>query len=171
MKRLVTIFLAFILVVGICGCGIEKEKETRQDYKALLDTYIQLVKEGGSNTDNAARAYQYLSNQINSGEVITDEIVNNSREINMGNKSIDKEKNIVPAVEEKSKSEYEKATLDYCSKQFPGSDSITVTSIDTGKEYETIVKAKVSVSFLGNYDYYIIKLDKAEGYVKGHELD
>ncbi len=171
MKRLVPIFLAFILVVGISSCGIGKEQETKQDYKALLDTYLKLVLEGGSSAGNAASAHSYLSHKIESGEVITDEIVNNSREINMGNKSIDKEKNIVPAVEEKSKSEYEKATLDYCGKQFPGSDSITVISIDTGKEYETIVKAKVSVSFLGNYDYYIIKLDKAEGYVKGHELE
>nr|WP_295683771.1 hypothetical protein [uncultured Lachnoclostridium sp.] len=169
MKRLIILFLVLVLAGGICGCGIGKENETKQDYNALLDTYLKLMLEGGGS--NAANAYSYLSNKINSGEIITDEIVNNSREINMGNKSIDKDKNIVPAVEEKSKSEYEKATLDYCGKQFPGSDSISVISIDTGKEYDTIVKAKVSVSFLGNYDYYIIKLDKAEGYVKGHELD
>ncbi len=169
MKRLITLVLVLVLVGGICGCGTGKEQETKQDYKALLDTYLKLMGEGGGS--NAANAYSYLSYKIRSGDVITDEIVNNSREINLGNKKADDKYNIVPTVEEKSKSEYEKVTLDYCSKQFPGSDSIKVISIDTGKEYETIVKAKVSVSFLGNYDYYIIKLDKAEGYVKGHELE
>lgn len=168
MKRLITIILIVVLAVGVCGCGVVKEKETKQDYQALLDTYYNLMLEGGS---TAANAYSYLSNKIKSGEVITDEIVNNSREINIGNKRIDADKNIVSAVAEKSKSEYEKATLEYCSKQFPSSDSITVISIDTGKEYDTIVKAKVSVGFLGSNDYYIINLDKVEGYVKGHEME